>query len=101
VLTASTNAREAHLKESANSFVYRRTRGEPWNEVRNGLPDSRGRRAGVVTASAIEADVFYLSTEGEVFRSADSGASWQPLVIDWTGDQQPEHALAIAITEAG
>jgi photosystem II stability/assembly factor-like uncharacterized protein len=101
LVTAAKNAREAHLRASANSFVYRKTRGKPWIEIRDGLPVSQGHRAGVVRASAVEPGVFYFSTEGELFRSADDGESWQPLAVEWTGDQHPEHALAIAITEAG
>lgn len=99
LLTASKTAREAHIKASADSFVYRRTLGESWREMRHGLPTSQGRRIAVVAASAVEPDVFYLSTEGEVYRSADIGAHWQQIAAEWAEDSR-HHAVAIAIVES-
>jgi photosystem II stability/assembly factor-like uncharacterized protein len=100
LLTSSKNAREAHLKASANSFVYRRCLGEPWREVRHGLPASQGSRVAVVTASAIEPGVFYLSAEGDVYRSDDRGVEWRPLTVEWADDSRPHHAVALALVES-
>ncbi|HEX7363157.1 MAG TPA: hypothetical protein VF283_21925 [Bryobacteraceae bacterium] len=99
LVTASRSAREAHGKNTANSFVYRRANDEPWCEVRNGLPESQKRRIAVVSASTVEPDVFYLSSEGEVYRSADGGVEWRQLPVNWPKDSQPAHALNIAIVE--
>lgn len=99
LLTASKTAREAHVKASADSFVYRRTIGEPWREVQQGLPASQGRRIAIIAASAVEPDVFYLSAEGEVYRSADRGAHWQRLAEKWANDSR-HHAVAMTVVES-
>lgn len=99
LLTASKNAREAHMKASANSFVYGRRSGEPWREVRYGLSAPEGRRIAVATASAIEPDVFYLSAEGEIYRSVDRGVEWQRMMVEWANNSRPHHAVALAISE--
>lgn len=100
LVTASRSAREAHRRDSANTFVYRRAHDEPWREVRNGLPGSQKRRIAVVTASTVEPRVFYLASEGELYRSADGGVEWRQLPVKWLEDSQPAHALNIAIAES-
>ena len=100
LLTSSRTAREAHTKASANSFVYRRSSGEPWREARQGLPASEGRRIALVAASTIEPDVFYLFSEGALYRSADRDMQWQRLTIEWPHDSRPAHAVALAIVES-
>jgi len=84
LLTASKSAREAHSKDSADSFIYRRSAGEPWRPATRGLPGSKGRRIGVVAASEIEPGVFYLSSEGEIYRSVNNGLDWRKLTIECT-----------------
>jgi hypothetical protein len=88
------------MKTSANALVYRRSPGERWHEVRHGLPASQGRRIAVVAASAVEPDMFYLSAEGQIYRSADKGIEWQRLTVEWADGSQPHHALAVAIIES-
>ncbi len=100
LLTASKTAQEAHVKASANSFIYRRTAGEPWREVQHGLPGSQGRRIAVIAASAIGPDVFYLSSEGEVYRSADKGTHWERITPEWADGSRSGHAVAIAVVES-
>ncbi len=101
LLTSSENPHKAHVKADADSFVYRRTKASSWRQVRDGLPDSQGCRAAVVKSSPFEPNIFYLAAEGNLYCSSDSGTSWQQLRIDWKGGQRPEHALSIAIAEAG
>ena len=40
LLSASKSAYAAHFKQTASSFVYRRTRKEVWRQVRDGLPNA-------------------------------------------------------------
>jgi hypothetical protein len=42
LLTSSRTAREAHTKASANSFVYRRSSGEPCAKRGKGFPLRKG-----------------------------------------------------------
>lgn len=81
LLSASKNAYGAHYKDSANSFLYRRTGSEAWKQVGRGLPNSKGLRIPALVASRIEPGVFYCSTEGVVYRSKDEGLGWQPLTV--------------------
>ncbi len=99
LLSASKSAYGAHYKESASSVVYRRSGNEAWRQVRNGLPGSQGWRIPVVAASRVEPGVFYLSAEGELYRSADDGMQWQTLAVQWNGKPAAEHAMAMAIVE--
>jgi photosystem II stability/assembly factor-like uncharacterized protein len=84
---------------SARSFVYRRTGNNAWQLLCNGLPTSEGSRIAVVTASHVEPGIFYCSTEGRVYRSADDGLRWQELGVQWNRGTHTEHAFDMAITE--
>ncbi len=95
LLSASQTAYAAHYRESASSFVYRRTGNEQWRRVQDGLPEPKGLRVPVVAASRVEAGVFYLCAEGEVYRSANDGLQWEKLAT------AAEYAGAMAIVEEG
>ena len=101
VLSASRSPYAAHSKEAANSFVYRRVGNGDWRQLDNGLPNPLGLRIPVITASRLEAGVFYLSAEGEVYRSSDGGLRWEKLQVYWKGGARPERAVDIAIVEDG
>lgn len=100
LLSAAKNPRAAHSKKFANSAVYRRNGNEPWRKGLNGLPDPEGRRVPVLAASNLEPGVFYLAWEDELFRSADSGAGWQKLTVDYAERSSPRHASDIAVVES-
>ena len=100
LLSASKSPRAAHSKKFANSGVYRRSAHEPWRKVLHGLPDLEGRRVPVLARSDIEPGVFYLPSEGELYRSANSGAEWQKLTVDWPERCSPQHASDIAVVES-
>jgi photosystem II stability/assembly factor-like uncharacterized protein len=101
VLTSSRSAYQAHDIEAAQTFVYRRTGKEPWREVREGLSSPQGRRVAVVASSTNESGVFYLAAEGDLFRSADGGETWQQMAIEWADKARPERCAAIAVAETG
>ncbi len=61
--------------------MYRKTAGEPWQEVREGLPDVEGRNVAVLAANGDEPGVFYALTNEGLYRSPDAGASWERLEI--------------------
>ena len=100
LLSASKSPRAAHSKAFANSAVYRRTAHEPWRKALDGLPGFEGRRVPVLAGSDTEPGVFYLSSEGELYRSANSGAVWQKLTVDWAERSSPQHASDIAVVES-
>jgi len=100
LLTAAKSPRAAHSKKFANSGVYRRSAHEPWSKAMDGLPDPEGRRVPVIARSDIEPGVFYLASEDELYRSANSGAEWQKLTVDWAERSSPQNASDIAVVES-
>jgi hypothetical protein len=67
----------------------------------SGLSKPLGLRIPVIAASRLEPGVFYLSAEGEVYRSSDGGLRWEKLQVYWKGGARPEHAVDIALVEDG
>lgn len=98
LLSASKGPRAAHSKEFANSCVYRRSANEPWRKA--DLPGSESRRAPVLARSEVEPGVFYLSSEGELYRSPNSGVEWRKLTVNWPERSSPQHARDAAVVES-
>ena len=101
LLTASASAYGAHYKESARSFVYRRSGDDAWQQICDGLPSPQGSRIAVVAASHLEPGIFYCSTEGGVYRSKDNGVRWRELKVQWKSSTLTEHAMDMAIAGSG
>ena len=99
LLTAAKSAYGAHYTESAESFVYRRSGNNAWQLLSDGLPSSQGSRIAVVAASHVEPGIFYCSSEGRVYRSAEDGVRWRELEVQWNSRKHPEHAIDMAIME--
>jgi photosystem II stability/assembly factor-like uncharacterized protein len=99
LLTAAKSAYGAHYKDSASSFIYRRSGNNAWQQLRDGLPTPQGSRIGVLAASRVEPGIFYCSIEGCVYRSADGGARWQELGVQSDSGTHTEHAIEMAIGE--
>jgi len=97
ILSAATSARHSHYDEHPESYIYRRTAGSPWQEIRDGLPDERGRHSAVVAAHFDKAGMFFAAWERDVFRSVDGGATWERLGVSLPdGSRIIEHcALAV------
>ena len=83
VLSAAPGPFQAHGLNQAESAIYRCTGDKSWQEVRDGLPGTKGVRAYAVAADPVESGVFYAATDGSIFLSSDAGASWSSLPIDW------------------
>lgn len=99
LLTASESAYGAHYRESACSFIYRRSKNNAWQQSRDGLPTPRGSRIAVVAASRVEPGVFYCSIEGMVYRSSDDGVRWQKLRVRSNSGTHIDHATDMAISQ--
>jgi len=84
VVSAARGPYEAHHPEGAWSTVYRRSKGRHWQEVTDGLPPRRGRRVMTLASLPDEPRVFYAAVqEGDLYRSADAGGTWERLDIVW------------------
>jgi photosystem II stability/assembly factor-like uncharacterized protein len=87
VVSAALGPRQAHDPGAGEAAIYRRTGEEPWQEVRDGLPTPQGTRAYVLATNEAEPGAVYAATrEGDLYRSADAGASWQHLDVAWPED---------------
>ncbi|MGH7912071.1 MAG: WD40/YVTN/BNR-like repeat-containing protein [Candidatus Dormibacteraceae bacterium] len=80
VVSAAQSPAHAHSPQVADSTVYRRRGTGPWQEVGQGLPASRGTLRTLFAAPPGEPGVFYAASNRGVYRSADQGASWEPVV---------------------
>jgi hypothetical protein len=78
VVSAASSPGKAHDPRAAESTIYRKTAGEHWREVREGLPQVEGRIVTVLAANRDEPSVFYALTNEGLYRSSDAGASWGP-----------------------
>lgn len=99
LVSAAHSARQAHTVDHADTYVYRKRNGEPWERL-----DDRGLPVGVgvvraVLASGPSRGVFYAVTNRGVFRSIDFGSSWMPIGLAWPEafeTQTPRGLCAIA-----
>lgn len=100
LLTASEHAFTAHNQQIAKSFVYRRSATGLWELAMNGLAALSQARIPVIAAGPLEPATFYLATEGTLYRSRDSGLSWEELLVQWD-ERGPirRHSLCIAVTQ--
>jgi photosystem II stability/assembly factor-like uncharacterized protein len=98
VTSASPSPWAAHNPRQGESSVYRRAGAGAWQEVRDGLPEPRGTTAPVLAASPAQPGAFYAACNRGVYRSADAGASWEPLPLDWPTRYLQHRVNALLIT---
>lgn len=83
VVSASSGPYTAYQPANAEAYIYRKRAGEPFKLVMAGLPEARGTVASRLAAHPDEPNVFYAANNHGLFRSEDSGLSWQALDIPW------------------
>lgn len=110
VVSSSPSAREAHARarlEGQNphersrawATICRREGAGPWQEVREGLPAPEGTPAYVIAAGA-PGEFFAAPHQGDLYRSADAGQSWEALAVRWPTGYQPEDMRGLVAVEA-
>jgi hypothetical protein len=82
IVSAAASARHAH-SDPPESYLYRRVKGAPWQELYDGLPEPAERHIAVLSAHPSEAGTFFAAWDRDVFRSVDGGASWHNLNVPW------------------
>ena len=114
VLTSSLGAGRAHDVEDEAirthdepndpySVAYRRQGEEPWQRCTEGFPDPTGLFVPVLATVSDEPGTFYALTNHGLYRSADSGESWNELGLSWKDeyrDQQPRNVAATSVRDA-
>jgi hypothetical protein len=98
VVSASDSPFKAHAPHGAESTVYQRSGGGAWREVREGLPQPKGTTRPLLAANAGEPGAFYAASNHGVFRSADRGLSWEPVLAPLPERFRGQSANAIAVT---
>jgi photosystem II stability/assembly factor-like uncharacterized protein len=98
VVSAADSPVKAHSLPLADSTIYRRSGPGPWREVREGLPEPRGTVRALLAANAGERGVFYAASNRGLFRSADGGTSWEPVLAPLPGRPGARSTHAIAVT---
>ena len=100
IISAANGARQAHDGGAAESYVYRRSAGDAWQEVSAGLLEPRGTRTMVLASNAAESHAFYAaSRDGRVFRSPDAGRTWEPLSLSWPRGYRVGNVEALVVAE--
>lgn len=89
VISAASSPWTAHNPGQADATIYRRSGADPWREVREGLPETRGSLRALLAVHPDEPGVFYAGSNRGLFRSADAGVSWEsprlsePVTVDY------------------
>lgn len=97
LVSAAASPDRAHNAQHAESTIYRATGGGPWFPVQAGLPQSQGTVTAALAANDDEPGVFYAGNNHGLYRSPDSGESWNRLEIAWPegADAWRVHDLAV------
>ncbi len=99
LVSAATSPMSAHNPHAAESFVYRRTKGQPWQLITNGLPEARGSIIAAFGTTPTEPGVFYLLSNKGLYRSPDAGQRWERLDLPWNERLIYQHPQAVAVTQ--
>lgn len=88
VVSAAAGLGDAHDPRRACPTLYKR-QGDPFQEIREGLPRSEGTRVMTLVSHGAEPGVVYAaSQEGSLFRSAGGGAHWERLPLFGLGSSR-------------
>ena len=99
MISAAHGPQEAHNPRQAESAIYRRSASSEWQQVQNGLPEPRGLLTSVLVANEAEPGVFYAANNKGVFRSADSGSTWEAMPIRWPIGTRLGRAHALVVVQ--
>ena len=73
----------AYRPSNAEAYMYRKSKGQPFELAMEGLPDGQGTVASRLATHADEPGVFYAANNHDLFRSDNGGMSWKALEISW------------------
>ena len=98
IVSASSSAVQAHYRENAESFVYRRSiEDKKWNVVSKGLPEPKGTISTILASNPFNSGEFFDINNRGIFCSTDSGISWRELDIPWPKEYLLQHPFSLAI----
>ncbi|HEY7347901.1 MAG TPA: glycosyl hydrolase [Ktedonobacterales bacterium] len=97
VVSAAAGPQQAHNPRWAESAIYRRAGGSPWQQVLQGMPASKGTLASVLAAANTEPGVFYAANNQGLYRSPDAGQSWERMEIPWPEQGRRQRAESLLV----
>ncbi|WP_264783127.1 hypothetical protein [Haladaptatus sp. T7] len=83
LVSAAESPEAAHVPKISESYIYRRDSDGAWTQCREGLPNAEETCVPVLTTNEDEPGVFYALTDRGIFRSDDTGGTWDRLDIEW------------------
>ncbi|WP_458206640.1 WD40/YVTN/BNR-like repeat-containing protein [Haladaptatus sp. NG-SE-30] len=95
LLSGATGPRTAHNASAAESYVYRKRDGEPWERL-DGLPTGEGVTRAVFTAGESDGELYAVNNKG-VYRTEDAGTTWNQLDLEWPTGFEQQTARGIAV----
>ena len=81
LVSAAPSADLAHHRIPYESYIYRKTKDTPFQQVQQGLPSAIGTVISMFATNPAEPHTFYTLNNNGVFQSNDSGESWEQLNI--------------------
>ena len=99
VVSAAHSPASAHVPRNAESTVYRRAGRNPWQRVRDGLPEMEGTTIAVLSANQSEPGVFYAASNRGIYRSPNAGITWEQLTIEWPERYHSQPVNALVVTD--
>ncbi|WP_394739142.1 WD40/YVTN/BNR-like repeat-containing protein [Natronococcus roseus] len=100
LVSSASGAGSAHTASSAESYVYRKPGGEPWERLEDvGLPTGEGVVRAELAAGA-ERGVVYAANNRGLFRTGDFGDSWDGLDVEWLEGLEAQAPRGLAVLEA-
>lgn len=99
VISAAPGPDQAHNPTRAESAIYRRTGGGAWQQVQDGLPTPRGMLASTLASNEAELGVFYAANNHGVYRSPDTGLTWERIDIPWPDEDHTQRAEGLLAVE--
>jgi hypothetical protein len=100
VVSAAAGPQEAHNFLQADSTLYRRSGSNPWQQVSAGFLPSQGTLTSVLATQEAESGVFYAANNHGVFRSGDTGNTWESFPIPWPEEAKLGWARALVVQES-
>jgi photosystem II stability/assembly factor-like uncharacterized protein len=97
VISASRSAMTAHSARGAESWIYRRSHGGPWQAVQEGLPQAEGTTISSLAVDPYERGVVYAANNRGVFRSPDMGEAWHQLDVPWPDRLLKQRVAGVAV----
>jgi photosystem II stability/assembly factor-like uncharacterized protein len=100
VVSASSGPYRAYWPGEAQAYLYRKSKGQPFERVTQGLPEAEGTVASRLATHSSEPGAFYAANNHGLFRSDDGGRTWEMMPIHWPEGAFDGGVEALAAFEA-